>query len=141
MIFGDLGGLKLPDICLTGEGKPRKNLSQETCPDRGSNPDPLCDRHACYRLAHSGGPLSFNVPQRKKFNDIKSEDQAGYLTGSSRPKHRFGNFASTTSLLTHAKCAGYHYTGTTLIHEFSIQTLLQFIPELCLRHHTLMCGL
>ena len=24
MIFGDLGGLKLPDICLTGEGKSRK---------------------------------------------------------------------------------------------------------------------
>ena len=21
MIFGDLGGLKIPDICLTGEGK------------------------------------------------------------------------------------------------------------------------
>ena len=34
MIFGDLGGLKLPDICLTGEEKPRKNLTQETCPDR-----------------------------------------------------------------------------------------------------------
>ena len=38
MIFGDLGGLKLPDIGLTGEEKPRKNLTQETCPDRGSNP-------------------------------------------------------------------------------------------------------
>ena len=37
LIFGDLGGLKLPDICLTGEEKPRKNLTQETCPDRGSN--------------------------------------------------------------------------------------------------------
>ena len=24
MIVGDLGGLKLPDICLTGEEKPRK---------------------------------------------------------------------------------------------------------------------
>ena len=24
MIIGDLGGLKLPDICLTGEEKPRK---------------------------------------------------------------------------------------------------------------------
>ena len=24
MIFGDLGGLMLPDICLTGEEKPRK---------------------------------------------------------------------------------------------------------------------
>ena len=41
MIFGDLGGLKLPDICLTGEEKPRKNLTQETRPDRGSNPGPL----------------------------------------------------------------------------------------------------
>ena len=30
-------GLKLPDILLTGEEKPRKNLTQETYPDRGSN--------------------------------------------------------------------------------------------------------
>ena len=37
MIFG---GLKFPDICLTGEEKPRKNLTQETFPDRGSNPGP-----------------------------------------------------------------------------------------------------
>ena len=34
MIFGDLVGLKLPDICITGEKKPQKNLTQETCPDR-----------------------------------------------------------------------------------------------------------
>ena len=27
MIFGDLGGLKLPDSCLTGEEKPRKKTS------------------------------------------------------------------------------------------------------------------
>ena len=44
MIFGDLGGLKLPDIYLTGEEKPRKNLTQETCPDRASNPGPLRDK-------------------------------------------------------------------------------------------------
>ena len=48
MIFGDLGGLKLPDICLTGEEKPRKSLTQETCPDRGSNPAPLRDKRACW---------------------------------------------------------------------------------------------
>ena len=34
MIFGDLGDLKLPDICLTGEEKPRKNLTEETFPDQ-----------------------------------------------------------------------------------------------------------
>ena len=55
MIFGDLGGIKLPDISLTGEEKPRKNLTQETCPDWGSNPGLLRDRRACYHLAHSGG--------------------------------------------------------------------------------------
>ena len=55
IIFGDLGGLKLPDISLTGEEKPRKNLTQETYPDRGSNPCPLRDGQARYRLAHSGG--------------------------------------------------------------------------------------
>ena len=57
MIFGDLGGLKLPDSCLTGEEKPRKTLTQETCPDWGSNPGLLHDRRACCRLAHSGGLL------------------------------------------------------------------------------------
>ena len=55
IIFGDLGGLKLPDICLTGEEKPRKNLTQETYHDRESNPGPLRDRRACCRLVHSGG--------------------------------------------------------------------------------------
>ena len=55
MIFGDLGGLKLPNVCLTGEENPRRNLTQETCPDRGSNPGPLRDRRACYRLSHRGG--------------------------------------------------------------------------------------
>ena len=57
IIFGDLVGLKFPDICLTGEEKPRKNLTQETCPDRGSNPGPLRDKRACYHLLHSGGQL------------------------------------------------------------------------------------
>ena len=52
---GTFVGLKFPDICLTGEEKYSKNLTQDTCPDRESNPDPLRDRLACYRLFHSGG--------------------------------------------------------------------------------------
>ena len=36
---------------------PEKNLTQETCPDRGSNPGPLRDKHACYHFLHSGGPV------------------------------------------------------------------------------------
>ena len=55
MIFGDLGGLKFPDICLTDEEKPRITLTQETCPDRGPNQGPLRDKRACYHLLHSGG--------------------------------------------------------------------------------------
>ena len=51
MIFGDLGYLKLPDICLTGEENSRKNQTQETCPDRESNPGPLRDRRACNLLS------------------------------------------------------------------------------------------
>ena len=43
IIFGDLVGLTFPDICLADDEKPRKNLTQETCPDRGSNPSPLRD--------------------------------------------------------------------------------------------------
>ena len=54
MIFGNLVGLKLPDIRFTGEEN-EKNITQETCPDRGSNPGPLLNKHACYRLFHSGG--------------------------------------------------------------------------------------
>ena len=58
MILGDLVGLKLPDIRLTGEEKPQKNLTQETCPDRGLNPGPLRDKCACYHLFHSCGCYS-----------------------------------------------------------------------------------
>ena len=61
MIFGNLVGLKFPDICLTGEEKPRKNLTQETCPDRGSNLGPLRDKRACYHLLHSGGRINFII--------------------------------------------------------------------------------
>ena len=32
MIFGDLGDLKLPDICLTGEEKPRKTSPRKLVP-------------------------------------------------------------------------------------------------------------
>ena len=58
MIFGNLVGHKVPDICLIGEEKPQKNLTQEICPDWGLNPGPLRDRRACYRLLHSDGPKS-----------------------------------------------------------------------------------
>ena len=34
-------------------GKTPKNLTQETCPDRGSNPGPLRDKRACYHLGFS----------------------------------------------------------------------------------------
>ena len=51
MIFGDLGGLKFPNICLTGEEKPHPgNLSRP-----GIEPGPLRDKRACYHLLHSGG--------------------------------------------------------------------------------------
>ena len=72
LIFGDLGGLKHPDICHTGEEKHRKNLAQENCPDRGSNPGPLRDRRASYLLAHSGGQIGFvcvNNPRETYFVD------------------------------------------------------------------------
>ena len=32
MIFGDLGGLKLPDICLTGEENPEKTAPRKLVP-------------------------------------------------------------------------------------------------------------
>ena len=72
MIFGDLGGLKLPDICLTGEEKPRKNPTQETCPDRGSNPGPLRDRRECYCPAHSGGQNAMCVFFKRENNKFSN---------------------------------------------------------------------
>ena len=40
MIFGDLGGLKLPDICLTGEEKPRKKPHPGNLSRPGIEPGP-----------------------------------------------------------------------------------------------------
>ena len=54
MMFGDLVGLKLPNIRLTSEEKPRKNLIQEPCPDRELNPGPLRGKSECDHLLHSG---------------------------------------------------------------------------------------
>ena len=59
MIFGDLGGLKLPDICLTGEEKPRKKPHPANFSRPGIEPGPLRDRRASYRLPHSGGQIYF----------------------------------------------------------------------------------
>ena len=39
---------------------PEKNLTQGTCPDRGSKPGPLRDKRACYHLLHSVGPCNNN---------------------------------------------------------------------------------
>ncbi|PSN54413.1 hypothetical protein C0J52_10970 [Blattella germanica] len=55
MMSGDRLGLKFPDICLMGEEEPQKNLTQETCPDRESNPGPLRERRIRYPLLHNGG--------------------------------------------------------------------------------------
>ena len=40
MIFGDLGGLKLANMCLTGEGKPRKNPHPGNLSRPGIEPGP-----------------------------------------------------------------------------------------------------
>ena len=76
MIFGDLMGLKLPDIRLTGEEKPRKNLTQETCPDRESNSGPLRGKRAWYHLLHSGGPLGNTLIS---FWDINYSSSLGFF--------------------------------------------------------------
>ena len=55
MIFGTLWALTFLTIALQVRKNPGKNLTQETCPDRGSNPGPLQDKCACYHSLHSGG--------------------------------------------------------------------------------------
>ena len=57
-----------------------KNLTQETCPDRGSNPDPLRDRRARCRLAHSGGRKGWRT---NRAHDIEIYSKAHSLTFSS----------------------------------------------------------
>ena len=54
-LYSETLGSKVSWLCLIGEEKPRKNLTQDTCPDRGSNPGPLHDKCACYHLLHRGG--------------------------------------------------------------------------------------
>ena len=54
-IRGSWGGAKVSWQLSYRWGKTPKNLTQETCPDRGSNPGPLRDKRACYHLLHSGG--------------------------------------------------------------------------------------
>ena len=61
MIFRDLGGPRASRHLSYRWGKPRKNLTQKTCPDRGSNPGPLREWRAWYHLAHSGGHTHINV--------------------------------------------------------------------------------
>ncbi|PSN29100.1 hypothetical protein C0J52_27979, partial [Blattella germanica] len=53
MMSGDRLGLKFPEICLMGEEKLQKNLTQETCPDRELNPGPLRERRIRYPLLHN----------------------------------------------------------------------------------------
>ena len=55
MIFGDLGAESFLTFVLQMRKNLEKNLTQETCSDRGSNPGPLRDKRACYHLLHSGG--------------------------------------------------------------------------------------
>ena len=54
-IRGSLGTKPSWHLSYRWGGKTRKNLTHETCLDRGSNPGKLSDRRACYRLLHSGG--------------------------------------------------------------------------------------
>ena len=61
MIFGDLCGPKVSWHLSYRWEKPPKNLTQETCPNRGSNLGPLRDRRAWYRLFHSGGHVTHNT--------------------------------------------------------------------------------
>ena len=64
MIFGDLGGLKLPDICLTGEEKPRKTSPRKLVPTG----DRTWAR--CMTGAHATTWSTVVDPNNKKFRGI-----------------------------------------------------------------------
>ena len=74
MIFGDLVGLKIPYICLTGEEKFRKNLTQETCPDRDRT------RARCVTGAHATA-CSTAVDNNNNNNNVNSSwEKVHYIT-------------------------------------------------------------
>ena len=60
---GTLGAESFLTFVLQVRKNPKKNFTQETCPDRGSNPGLLRDKHACYYLLHSGGALTLGISQ------------------------------------------------------------------------------
>ena len=47
-MFENYFGIKFPDIYFTGEERPRKNLAEETCLNRGSNLSPLHEERESY---------------------------------------------------------------------------------------------
>ena len=97
MIFRDLVGLQFPVICLTREEKPRKNLTQETCPDWGSNPGPLRDKRACYHLLHSGGRVTSQI---SKYHNIWLKISVVWTKGLRLDKWTFLNqFVQTLQYL------------------------------------------
>ena len=93
-------GVKLPDICLTGEENPRKNLTQETCPDRGSNLVPLRDRRACYHLSHCGGRhcIELNI-SLEEFGLAKVFDQSTIIHKTEHLVHGCANHETEGKLL------------------------------------------
>ena len=96
MISGDRWGLSFPDICLTGEEKPRQNPTQETCPDRRSNPGQLRDKRACYHLLHSGGPCSIKNWPRSGIKRAKNMGFPSLCSGKSALSSETFAFFETT---------------------------------------------
>ena len=48
-------------------------ITQETCPDRGSNPGPLRDKRACYHLLQSGGLKNTEIKvEGQRFSNYKA---------------------------------------------------------------------
>ena len=78
MTFGDLGGPKVSWHLSYRWEKPRKNFTQETCPDRGSNPGQLRDKRACYHLLHSGGRNNYHE-KKYSLTSIKLSENYQHL--------------------------------------------------------------
>ena len=64
MVFGDLAGLKLPDICLTGEEKPGKKPHPGNLSRPGIELGPACvtGAHAtAWPIAVDRGHIDYNL--------------------------------------------------------------------------------
>ena len=92
---------------------PKKNLTQETCPDRESNPGPLHDKRACYHLLHRGGSVYVPIILNQQTLCYKSQNKYRIA----RDKFYPGSGLEPEPLAFRANAILLSYLGQVRIHD------------------------